>query len=101
MSPAREEPPVPWSTKTDNPRSTHQGLPRNIAAIDALKFSPNLQPKDYELIGTHPDSKILFLDVNILDSTGNKPYRGDVLVEGQTQSSHYINGKPLLTFTDR
>lgn len=28
-------------------------------------------------------SKILFTDVNILDSTGRDPYGGDVLVEGQ------------------
>lgn len=35
------------------------------------------------MAGTHPDSKILFLDVNILDSTGREPYMGDVLIEGE------------------
>ena len=57
-------------------------FPRNIASIDAIKFDANLQPKNYEIAGTHPDSKILFLDVNILDSTGKEPYNGDVLIEG-------------------
>jgi predicted amidohydrolase YtcJ len=33
--------------------------------------------------GTDSDSKILFLDVNILDSTGADPYRGDVYIEGE------------------
>ncbi|TFK53070.1 isoaspartyl dipeptidase-like protein [Heliocybe sulcata] len=42
-----------------------------------------LQPKNYIMAGTHPDSKILFLDVNILDSTGSEPYMGDVLIEGE------------------
>jgi hypothetical protein len=41
-----------------------------------------LQPKEYTIFGTHADSKILFSDVNILDSTGREPYRGDVLIEG-------------------
>lgn len=59
------------------------GFPRNIASIDAIKFDTNLQPKNYEIAGTHPDSKILFLDVNILDSTGKEPYNGDVLIEGE------------------
>jgi hypothetical protein len=58
------------------------GFPRNIASIDALKFDANLQPKNYEIAGTNPESKILFLDVNILDSTGREPYLGDVLIEG-------------------
>ena len=83
MAPARiEEPPVSWSTETDNGKSTFKGRPRNIGPIDALKFDENLQPKHYDIIGTHPDSKILFLDVNILDSTGKEPYHGDVLIEG-------------------
>ena len=60
----------------------YTGSPRNIAPIDALKFDANLQPKNYEIAGTHPESKILFLDVNILDSTGREPYHGDVLIQG-------------------
>ncbi|KAI9818749.1 MAG: hypothetical protein M1827_007569 [Pycnora praestabilis] len=57
--------------------------PRNVATIDALNFDTSLQPKNYEITGTHPESKILFLDVNILDSTGKMPYHGDVLIEGE------------------
>lgn len=57
-------------------------LPRNIGPISALRFEEKLRPKQYEIAGTHPDSKILFLDVSILDSTGRAPYRGDVLIEG-------------------
>lgn len=41
-----------------------------------------LQPKNYEIAGTHPDSRILFRDVRILDSTGREPYPGDVLIKG-------------------
>ena len=47
-----------------------------------MNFDPKLQPKNYEIAGTHPDSKILFVDVNILDCTGRMPYKGDVLIEG-------------------
>ncbi|KZT28207.1 isoaspartyl dipeptidase-like protein [Neolentinus lepideus HHB14362 ss-1] len=49
--------------------------------VDASK--PWLQAKNYSIAGTHPDSKILFLDVDILDSTGREPYMGDVLIEGE------------------
>ena len=41
-----------------------------------------LQPKNYEIAGTHPDSRILFRNVKILDSTGREPYPGDVLIKG-------------------
>ena len=83
MAPARtEEPPVSWPTETDGGKTTFKGQPRNIGPIDALKFDDNLQPKHYDIFGTHPDSKVLFLDVNILDSTGKAPYRGDVLIQG-------------------
>jgi hypothetical protein len=87
MAPARIEPPVPWSTEADNAPSTHKGKPRNIGPIDALQFDSNLQPKEYKMFGTHPESKILFSDVNILDSTGREPYRGDVLIEGGSVSN--------------
>lgn len=33
------------------------------------------------MLGSHPESKVLFLDVRILESTGRYPYRGDVLIE--------------------
>jgi len=83
MSPAREEPAVPWSKNTDLGESKHKGRPRNIDNIDAVKFADNLQPAEYTIFGTHEESRILFLDVNILDSTGAEPYRGDVLVKGR------------------
>lgn len=62
----------------------YEGPPRNIAHIQSLKFPPGLQPKSYEIQGTHPDSQILFLDVNILEATGKLPYRGDVYIKGDT-----------------
>jgi predicted amidohydrolase YtcJ len=34
------------------------------------------------LLGTPDDSTVLILDVQIFDSTGSSPYRGDVLVKG-------------------
>ncbi|KAK6384033.1 hypothetical protein LTR65_009883 [Meristemomyces frigidus] len=84
MAPARiEEPPVSWPLETENPPSKFKGTPRNIGPIDAVKFDDNLQPRKYDIFGTHPESKILFLDVNILDSTGREPYHGDVLIEGE------------------
>lgn len=50
---------------------------------EGLRFDPKLKPKSYHMAGTAPDSKILLLDVNILDSTGNDPYRGDVFIHGE------------------
>lgn len=49
---------------------------------EKVQFDKKLTPKKYEIKGTDPNSKILFLDVNILDSTGRPPYRGDVFIEG-------------------
>ncbi|CAK1358956.1 unnamed protein product [Cercospora beticola] len=91
MAPARvEEPPnswPAWSSEKKNDMTdqepVYKGRPRNLEAIDQIKFDPSLQPKQYEMFGTHPDSKILFTDVNILDSSGAEPYRGDVLIEGE------------------
>lgn len=82
MAPAREEPPTPWSTTIERVDSKYTGPPRNIETIDAVEFAANLQPPEYTILGTHEKSKILFLDVQILDSTGAEPYRGDVLIEG-------------------
>jgi hypothetical protein len=82
MAPAREEPPMPWSTSIERIDSRYAGPPRNIGAIDAVEFAASLQPAEYSIFGTHEKSKILFLDVQILDSTGAEPYKGDVLIEG-------------------
>ena len=84
MAPARiEEPPVSWPTVENDSTKQYKGPPRNIKPIDEIAFDESLQPKGYDIFGTHPESKILFLDVNILDSTGREPYRGDVLIEGE------------------
>ncbi|KAI1113887.1 amidohydrolase [Nemania sp. NC0429] len=82
MSP-RPEPPVSWLTGISPTRSTYSGSARNIRSIDELRWDDSLQPKHYEICGTHPESKILFLDVNIFDSTGAEPYNGDVLIVGE------------------
>jgi hypothetical protein len=70
----------------DCPVEKYDGPPRNIAYIDQLDFDSNLQPVNYEISGTHSSSKILILDVEILESTGREPYRGDVLVAGALPS---------------
>ncbi|KAF5512679.1 Uncharacterized protein CGCA056_v012714 [Colletotrichum aenigma] len=60
-----------------------QAFPRNVAHIDNLKLDPKLQPKDYHIHGSNKDSKILFTEVQILESTGRQPYPGDVLIEDE------------------
>ena len=83
MAPARiVEDSVPWTSPAYVPEP-YDGPPRNIAYIENLKFDSKLQPKNYDIAGTHPESKVLFLDVEILECTGKLPYRGDVLIEGQ------------------
>lgn len=54
---------------------------------DLVEFDKSLTPKKYEIKGTDPNSKILFTDVNIIDSTGADPFRGDVYIEGMKQDS--------------
>lgn len=49
---------------------------------ELVNFDPSLKPKDYQIKGTDPSSKVLFLDVNIIDSTGADPFNGDVYIEG-------------------
>ena len=49
---------------------------------DSVHFDPSLQPKSYTIKGTDPNSKVLFRDVNIIDSTGADPFKGDVYIEG-------------------
>ncbi|RSM03745.1 hypothetical protein CDV31_010364 [Fusarium ambrosium] len=58
-----------------------QKVPRNVEFINNLKLDKRLQPKEYHIDGTHQRSKILFTNVNLLDSTGREPYTGDVLIE--------------------
>jgi hypothetical protein len=83
---------APHSNHTDSfttadshqkPKLTRAIPPRNVEWIEQVEWDSSLQPKDYDIQGTHPDSKILFLNVNILDSTGREPYLGDVLIQGR------------------
>jgi hypothetical protein len=76
-----EEPPVAWPA-ADVESKPYQGPPRNVETIRKVAWDNSLQPQKYSIFGTHPESKILFLDVNILDSTGRDPYRGDVFIQG-------------------
>ena len=58
---------------------------RNVDTMnphEQVHFDPKLKPKDYQIQGTDPNSKILFRDVNIIDSTGKDAFRGNVYVEG-------------------
>lgn len=50
---------------------------------DLVQFDPSLRPKDYSIKGTDPGSKVLIREVNIIDSTGAPPFRGDVYIEGK------------------
>jgi hypothetical protein len=82
MTPAgHKEMMVSWPPADIQP-TPYRGPPRNIESISNIQWDKSLQPKKYDIFGTHPESKILFLDVNILDSSGREPYRGDVLIEG-------------------
>jgi hypothetical protein len=83
MAPSRVDDPLPSFGETSSTNEVYQGPPRNVATINAVNFDKTLQPKEYKLLGTHPESKILFTDVIILDSTGRALYSGDVLIEGE------------------
>lgn len=83
MAPARAELPVSWA---EIPMKPYDGPPRNLASINELKFDESLKPKNYQMHSPHSESKILILDVNILDSTGKEPYHGDVFIEGKIEN---------------
>lgn len=70
---------------SDYPVDKYDGPPRNIAYIEQLEFDPRLQPVSYEIFGTASSSRVLILDVEILEATGRDPYRGDVLIVGMSQ----------------
>ncbi|KAE8143690.1 hypothetical protein BDV38DRAFT_289579 [Aspergillus pseudotamarii] len=73
---------VPW-TSPEHVSEVYDGPPRNIESLNNLKFDERLQPKQYSIAGTHPASKILITDVQIIEATGKNPYRGDVLIVGE------------------
>jgi hypothetical protein len=83
MAPSRIAGQPPSFTEVSTDGAPYTGPPRNLSPIASIKFPSSLQPKPYSLIGTHPESTILFTDVQILDSTGQDPYHGDVLIEGE------------------
>lgn len=84
MAPSRVEDPLPSFSETSTTSSEpYTGPPRNLKNINDIHFDKNLQSKNYNILGTHSESRILFTDVNILDSTGKEPYHGDVLIEGE------------------
>lgn len=83
MAPSRIDDPLPSFSQTSTTNEPYNGPPRNLENINAIGFDKALQPKKYGILGTHPNSRILFTDVNILDSTGREPYHGDVLIEGE------------------
>jgi hypothetical protein len=59
---------------------------------DYVDWDPSLKPKSYQIKGTDPNSKVLFRDVSILDSTGREPYRGDVYIEGNVTARVGVTG---------
>ncbi|KAB8259712.1 hypothetical protein BDV32DRAFT_123970 [Aspergillus pseudonomiae] len=73
---------VPWTSPEHVPE-VYKGPPRNIESLNNLKFNEKLQPKEYSIAGTHPTSKVLITDVQIIEATGKSPYRGDVLIVGE------------------
>jgi hypothetical protein len=84
MAPAlalSEEAPVSWAHGASK-LEPYSGPPRNVQYIKELKLDESCRPKKYEIRGTHANSRILILDVSILDSTGRPPYRGDIFIEG-------------------
>ncbi len=82
MAPGRLlESDTPW-TSPARELEPYNGPPRNLASINAINFDANLQPKKYEIACTHPESRVLFTDVKILEASGKLPYEGDVLIEG-------------------
>ena len=85
MAPARLIDEVPWSSPGFVPE-VYEGPPRNVKSIDEIKFNDAVKYPKYEILGTDPESKILFLDVSILDCTGRDPYKGDVYIEGKKSS---------------
>lgn len=89
---------VSWPAfSLDNLKTTseqaYQGPPRNVDPIQAYKVKPELLPPNYEIQGTDPASKILFVNVNIIESSGREPYIGSVYIQGSCLSAQTIKAK--------
>ncbi|KAJ4416147.1 hypothetical protein N0V82_006907 [Gnomoniopsis sp. IMI 355080] len=70
-------------TVNGNPK--RDGAPsavKNMNPHDTVYFDPSLQPRDYHIKSDETNSKVLFRGVNIIDSTGRDPFKGDVYIEG-------------------
>jgi imidazolonepropionase-like amidohydrolase len=81
---------MPTSMSMARHGSWHHGTRSNLtrnSSPRAIKYKVQeksiLHESANEEVGTRAESKVLFLDVNILDSTGREPYHGDVLIEGE------------------
>lgn len=60
----------------------YKGPPRNVKPIQDYKVKPELLPQNYKIKGTDSASKILFVNVNIIESSGREPYKGSVYIQG-------------------
>ena len=78
-----------------NGRMTNGHKVDTLNPHDLVQFDLSLKPKNYQIKGTQAGSKVLFRDVNILDSTGRDPTRGDVYIEGKASTPE---DSPELTF---
>lgn len=67
------------STTSQPSNITH----RNLIPIASPKFHSSLLPNSYSVLGTSPTSKLLFINVIILKSTGRDLFHGDVLILGE------------------
>ncbi|KAJ5862122.1 hypothetical protein N7455_006190 [Penicillium solitum] len=56
---------------------------RKQAPYEDVHFDASLKPRAHKMRETSSESKILYLNVRILDSTGAEPYDGDVYVQGE------------------
>ncbi|KAK5110138.1 hypothetical protein LTR62_006272 [Meristemomyces frigidus] len=72
-----------YDHQTHGPNGAKNSSIDTMNPHEHVHSAPNLKPKDYQIKGTSPDSKILFRDVNIIDSTGADPFRGNVYIEGE------------------
>ncbi|KAL8280245.1 hypothetical protein RQP46_007359 [Phenoliferia psychrophenolica] len=87
--------PPKWMLKHASPPSTPRHPNQNglgdawdpkrpvFRGVDLTKPDPRLKVPNVEIACEHEESVIAFVDVQILDSTGAQPYRGDVLINGK------------------
>ncbi|KAL6301509.1 hypothetical protein BKA93DRAFT_738594 [Sparassis latifolia] len=54
----------------------------SFRGIDLTKPDRRVKPNLCEIFCSDPDARIVFKDVNIIDSTGKAPYQGAVLIKG-------------------